>query len=388
MSAEGQKAQRANPILFLATCGFLSPILTFAIAMTSLSAQTKISALAFVATAYASLFYFVYRRGFRHGADPIEESLTSIERSNEEVHVSVDTSVGSEDTFRAVIQSLRERLPIDNAALFEIVSGGEIKLVVDDDREGFDAERHDLALYKMAGLSGEIEFEIDQAAIPFAYDGRIFAVLGIELARPVDESTFTTHLTAIQYEMAPKFAAAFAYDRRVSTALTDPVTGLPNERAFLMVLEHQLAESLRHRDERPMSVIAFDIRGFAKINEEYGHAIGDRVLMFAAETMRGHFRAMDFLARTHNDEFLAVVPLADGASASDIVFRISNVFAGSGFELDTENSISISVNFGIATFWQDGETSHQLIQNAQFKKQQAKAEDAINTAIPEKEYVH
>ena len=388
MSIEGQNAHGANPILFLATCGFLSPILTFAIAMTSLSAQTKISALAFVATAYASLFYFVYRRSFRRGVDLIDKSLPGAERSNEEVHISVDTSVGSEETFRAVIQSLRERLPIENAALFEIISGGEIKPVVVDDREGFDAERRDLALYKMAGLSGEIESEIDQVAIPFAYDGRIFAVLGIELALPIDEATLATDLTSLRDEMAPKFAAAFAYDRRVSTALADAVTGLPNERAFLMVLEHQLAESLRHRDERPMSVIAFDIRSFAKINEEYGHAIGDRILMFAAETMRGHFRAMDFLARTHNDEFLAVVPMADGASASDIVFRISNVFAERGFELDNENSISISVNFGIATFWQDGETSHQLIQNAQFKKQQAKAEDTINTGIPEKEYVH
>ena len=387
MPNKDRKARGANSIFFLATCGFLSPILTFAIAMTSLSAQTKISALALVATAYAVIFYIVYHRSLLRSDHPAESSLNS-DDPTDDVHISVDASTGSDDTFRAVVRNLRDTLPLGNAVLFEVVAGGELRLVIEDIPGEFESGRNDLASFKMAAISGEVETEFDRAAIPLTHDGRVFGVFGIELSGSIDGSVFANRLTAMRDEMSLKFAAAFAYDRRVSAALTDPVTGLPNERAFSMVLEHQLAESLRHRDERPLSVLAIDISGFAKFNEEFGHAIGDRILRFAAETMRGHFRAMDFLARIRDDEFLAVVPLADDEKANEVAFRIANVFTERRFELDDEHTISLSANFGAATFWQDGETAQQLIQNAHFKKQKAKAEESVGPDVHEKEYVH
>ncbi|MCV5943055.1 GGDEF domain-containing protein, partial [Escherichia coli] len=78
------------------------------------------------------------------------------------------------------------------------------------------------------------------------------------------------------------FLGSLAYEKSLSSALTDPLTKLPNERAFFLVLENQLAESQRFRDERPLTVLAVDIRDFEEINRDYGHSTGDRVLSFAA----------------------------------------------------------------------------------------------------------
>jgi len=170
--------------------------------------------------------------------------------------------------------------------------------------------------------------------------------------------------------------------------LTDPLTKLPNERAFYMVLENQLAESQRFRDERPLTVLAVDIKNFDDLNRDHGHVVGDRVLSFAAEKISSQLRKMDFLARSMNDEFLIVLPKASERTAIDITARIQACLSNAPLHISDEDQVKVWLNFGIATFWKDGETSRQLIQAAFTRKQQAKSEDPGNIVLFPKEYVN
>jgi len=195
-------------------------------------------------------------------------------------------------------------------------------------------------------------------------------------------------LFAINTRISPLFLGSMAFERSLSNALTDPLTRLPNERAFHMVLENQLAESQRFRDERPLTVMAIDIKNFDEMNRDFGHAAGDRVLSFAAEKIASQLRKMDFLARSMNDEFMIVLPKASERTAAEITGRIQSCFALAPMKINDEDEVKLWLNFGFSTFWKDGETSQDLIQSAVTKKQMAKMEDPGNVVMFPKEYVN
>ena len=259
----------------------------------------------------------------------------------------------------------------------------------------------------LAFISGEVEIDRDQkgwnglvvedkerqikaiAAIPMVHDGAVFGVFVIFMSEAMENTEMSKQsLRNIGKRIAPLFLGSLSFERSLSNALTDPLTGLPNERAFFMVLENQLAESHRFRDERPLTVMTVDVRGFDEINRKRGHAAGDKVLRFVSSGLREQLRKMDFLARSANDEFLVVLPTATEETVSDILDRIADHFIGNSFPIDDAHRIKISLNFGTATFWKDGETAKQLLGRANLRKSKSKSEQPDNVYWFPKEYVN
>jgi diguanylate cyclase (GGDEF)-like protein len=227
------------------------------------------------------------------------------------------------------------------------------------------------------------------AAIPLIHDDKVFAVLLLYSAENLDDDPgFRSTLQAIGDRVSPLVVSSISLDRSASNALIDAVTQLPNERAFYLVLENQLAESLRFRDERPLTVLSVDIKDFTEVNQTFGYSAGDLILGFVAKVLSLHLRKMDFLARSTNDEFLIVLPTASERLAGEIVQRIRHRFASEPFSITETDEIKIWLNVGWATFWHDGETGEQLLQNARLRKQQEKAEEPANVIWFPKEYVN
>jgi diguanylate cyclase (GGDEF)-like protein len=197
-----------------------------------------------------------------------------------------------------------------------------------------------------------------------------------------------TLLKAVGERVAPLFANSFAFEQSRLNALTDSLTDLPNERGFFLVLENQLAESFRYRDERPLTILAMDVRNFAEINQKYGHAVGDRLLSFAAATIKKQLRQMDVLTRSSADEFLAVLPTANEKISAGIVERIKRAFITSPFPVSGSENVNLAINFGAATFWRDGETIEQLLKIALIRKEQDKSAEKSKVIWFPKEFVN
>ena len=172
--------------------------------------------------------------------------------------------------------------------------------------------------------------------------------------------------------------SSLAFEKNLSNALTDSLTNLPNERAFYLVLENQIAESQRYRDERPLTVLTIDIKSFTEINQKFGHSTGDNILYFASEVIKNQLRKMDFLARSMSDEFLTVLPTATEDTAQEIMERLNKILESSPYEISPENKIIVQLNYGSATFWKDGETPNELLKVAHLRKQQKKSSDNPN----------
>ena len=101
-------------------------------------------------------------------------------------------------------------------------------------------------------------------------------------------------------------ANAHAHEALAAQALTDPLTGLANRRAFDERLAHETACSNRHA--LPLSVMLVDVDRFKLINDRFGHATGDRVLVNLADSLRSVMRGGDLLARIGGDEMAMILP--------------------------------------------------------------------------------
>jgi diguanylate cyclase (GGDEF)-like protein len=175
------------------------------------------------------------------------------------------------------------------------------------------------------------------AAVPLAgRDGALVNLsLGFGAAQAVAEHRLTaadfaaTDLTVELLYLIEAMSAAMAESRDLNRrlerahqaartqALTDPLTGLVNRRAF----DAELARLVARR--RPFGVIHLDLDHFKAVNDTLGHAAGDAVLAAAARVLREGVRAGDLAARTGGDEFLLLLPgLGDRRELAAIAQRI------------------------------------------------------------------
>lgn len=111
-------------------------------------------------------------------------------------------------------------------------------------------------------------------------------------------------------------------------ASIDPLTGCLNRAATLELLTMTLA---RHNGRTPGTAVVFiDLDRFKSVNDHYGHASGDRVLVAAAERLRGTVRGFDQIGRLGGDEFLAICPSVESTTAAmEIGARLAGVLDGS-----------------------------------------------------------
>ena len=130
-----------------------------------------------------------------------------------------------------------------------------------------------------------------------------------------------------------------------TAAMTDPLTGLLNRRAFLEAAELMIER--RGRNAMPVSVLLFDLDHFKSINDRFGHAVGDNALKMFARAAASNLRVNDVIGRLGGEEFAAILPgaAADAAIAAE---RLRRAFQGAGIDILGHN-IGATVSIGVAT---------------------------------------
>jgi diguanylate cyclase (GGDEF)-like protein len=106
-------------------------------------------------------------------------------------------------------------------------------------------------------------------------------------------------------------------------ALLDPLTGLFNRRYIEQRLEDEIKRSERHG--RPLSVILFDLDEFKRVNDTYGHGVGDSLLKAFAERLSKATRGSDTSGRYGGDEFLVVLPECKPQNVQAVLKRLEGI---------------------------------------------------------------
>ncbi|HEX2359807.1 MAG TPA: GGDEF domain-containing protein [Solirubrobacterales bacterium] len=128
-------------------------------------------------------------------------------------------------------------------------------------------------------------------------------------------------------------------------ARVDKLTGLLNRRGF----EERVATELSHarREGAPVGVVSFDIDHFKRVNDEWGHEAGDRVLSHLGEVFREQSRATDVIARMGGEEFVAVLPLVEVGAARAYAERVRTAFSVPASPDVPRATISAGVTAGV-----------------------------------------
>jgi diguanylate cyclase (GGDEF)-like protein len=231
----------------------------------------------------------------------------------------------------------REQMP-DVAVLHSRLCPGLVRRLKADP----DAYRTAVVLIEPAGLETEAALRAMREGV---HDFLVEPVTDGEVLTRVEAAGRTKDL---QQELVAQGV------RLESLLREDALTGLLNRRAILAQLGGMVSGARRHR--HALSVAMVDLDGFKGINDAYGHAAGDQVLVAAVRAMRARLRAEDHLGRLGGEEFLVVLPDTDAEAALSVAEKLRRHVAAA------PGPVRVTCSVGVATW--AGETPEALLQRA------------------------
>jgi two-component system cell cycle response regulator len=161
-------------------------------------------------------------------------------------------------------------------------------------------------------------------------------------------------------------------DHSLELAVTDQLTGLHNRRYMTGQLGALVNRAVRGGD--PVSALMIDIDHFKKINDSFGHDIGDEVLREFAVRLASNVRAVDLPCRYGGEEFMVIMPDTSIADAERIAERIRLHVAGSPFRVAGGNELlTVTISIGVAATLGEGDHAEALLKRADEAVYEAKA---------------
>ncbi len=231
-------------------------------------------------------------------------------------------------------------------------------------------------------LAGQIRSEEATRTLPILavvdFDERAKAVKALEigvndiLARPIDPGELAARVrTQIRRKRYTDYLRS-NLDHSLELAVTDQLTGLHNRRYMSGQLEALMRRASVGGDS--VSLLMIDIDHFKKINDSFGHDVGDEVLREFAVRLASNVRAIDLPVRHGGEEFVVVMPDTELEDARRIAERIRLHVAGSPFRvMGGEELLSVTISIGVASSIDDGDTPSALIKRADEAVYEAKS---------------
>ncbi|MEH7379059.1 EAL domain-containing protein [Bacillus sp. JJ1533] len=178
----------------------------------------------------------------------------------------------------------------------------------------------------------------------------------------IDKSSFSKNDLILVVMRDIRFRKIFE-QKIYHLAFHDTLTNLPNRRSFMNELNREILDRKRRASSSKMSVLFIDLDNFKSINDQWGHDVGDQVLIEAARIIKDAIRPSDLAGRVGGDEFIVLLKdIKDEDDLKKYVTRILKKF-NSPITISGQEHI-MTCSIGVATYPIDGDTSKELIKNA------------------------
>jgi len=236
----------------------------------------------------------------------------------------------------------------------------QIHLNTDDDQLAFKT-RHDLGRVveqEVKGIISHVEIADNLEQLKSTVNQRLdFLNQHFESYRQADHDQFKQSQQQIQtLKQRIHLMEQESIELRQSAmrsrdqALKDPLTGIWNRQALNELLEKEYTRWQRY--QKSLSIILWDIDFFKKINDQYGHAAGDKVLKTIAQIFTSQTREADFVSRYGGEEFMGIFPETELNNALGLANKIREKIANSKFHYEGE-AVAITASAGLACFNKD-----------------------------------
>jgi diguanylate cyclase (GGDEF)-like protein len=141
-------------------------------------------------------------------------------------------------------------------------------------------------------------------------------------------------------------------DRLEDEARVDPLTGLLNRRGLEERMDAEISRATR--ECTPLGVVALDLDHFKRVNDEHGHELGDRVLVWLGALLKEQARGVDIAARVGGEEFIVLLPRADDDAACTFAERVRRA-VGDGYpesgrgRMGLSDDLELTLSAGVAS---------------------------------------
>lgn len=196
--------------------------------------------------------------------------------------------------------------------------------------------------YKTGDVRGgiSVSFDISEIKKKIKFNKRFITLVSLI-------TVFT--LITIIYVMVSRMAARLesAYQTIEIMAVTDELTQIFNRRYFHSTLNREIDRSKRYG--HPISLLMLDIDYFKRVNDTYGHQMGDDVLIGVADVVKSKTRDSDIVARYGGEEIAIILPATDIPGAVQCAEKIRKAIEDKSFTTDENKKISITVSIGVSS---------------------------------------
>jgi diguanylate cyclase len=263
--------------------------------------------------------------------------------------------------FEAYLQQLNERLESFQSNL-QAASAGHA-----DNRSA--AREMDTQIREQVdGLHTSMQDAADLDDLKHVLENHLEGLLGTmdqhQKQRDEREQEVAARLHSLAERVAHMEQEAMGYrehlEEQRQKALIDPLTGLPNRAAWSERLEREISEWQQHGNTLMLAML--DLDHFKRINDNYGHLAGDKVLKIIASVLRKRLRGSDFIARFGGEEFVLLMPATVPAVGAKLLETLRAAIEACPFHFKGER-VTITVSMGLAAF-KPGEHSDMVLKRA------------------------
>jgi diguanylate cyclase len=218
------------------------------------------------------------------------------------------------------------------------------------------------------GLQTSVQEAADLEDLKHVLENHLEGLLGTmdqhQKQRDAREQEVATRLKSLSERVAHMEQEAQGFREHLEVqrqkALIDPLTGLPNRAAWSERLEHEIKQWQQHGNT--LSLAMLDLDHFKRINDNYGHLAGDKVLKIIATVLRKRLRGSDFIARFGGEEFVLLMPATPPAVGAKLLETLRAAIEACPFHFKGER-VTITISMGLATF-RAGEHSDLVLKRA------------------------
>ncbi|KAA0988354.1 diguanylate cyclase [Pseudomonas sp. ANT_J12] len=263
--------------------------------------------------------------------------------------------------FEAYLQQLNERLESFQSNL-QAASAGHA------DTRSAAREMDTQIREQVDGLQTSMQDAADLEDLKHVLENHLEGLLGTmdqhQKQRDEREQEVAARLQGLAERVAHMEQEAMGYrehlEEQRQKALIDPLTGLPNRAAWGERLDHEIGEWQQHGNTLMLAML--DLDHFKRINDNYGHLAGDKVLKIIASVLRKRLRGSDFIARFGGEEFVLLMPATVPAAGAKLLETLRASIEACPFHFKGER-VTITISMGLTAF-KPGEHSDMVLKRA------------------------
>nr|WP_314524051.1 diguanylate cyclase [uncultured Pseudomonas sp.] len=218
------------------------------------------------------------------------------------------------------------------------------------------------------GLQSSMQDAADLDGLKHALENHLEGLLGtldhFQKQRDEREQEVAARLQGLADRVAHMEHEALGFrehlEEQRQKALIDPLTGLPNRAAWNERLDHEVSQWQQQGDSLLLAML--DLDHFKRINDNYGHLAGDKVLKIIATVLRKRLRGADFIARFGGEEFVLLMPATSPATGASLLEKLRAAIEACPFHFKGE-PVTVTLSVGLSAF-RPGEHSDSVLKRA------------------------